>query len=143
MSTRYVTNAVIAILAGLVVVLSMGLSSTVAVGWTAFGIAIGIVAVSLIAQLDTRRGGVQRLLDGLLVAVGGTLIGVSIFFAGTTLTWLAFALALGAVGTAFAGMTAHEVESWRSAHQLGQLHVLRQHRFGERAQTGETGTRAA
>ncbi len=143
MSTRFVTNAAIALLAGLVVVLSMGLSSTTAVGWAAFAIAIGIVAMSLLAQLDTRRGGVQRLLDVALVAVGGTLIGVSVFFTGTTLTWLTFALALGLVGTAFTGLTAHEVESWRSIHQLGQLPGLRPGRRPGEGLPAEGVTRAA
>lgn len=143
MSTRFVTNAAIALLAGLVVVLSMGLSSTTAVGWAAFGIAIGIVVMSLLVQLDTGRGGVQRLLDAVLVAVGGTLIGVSVFFTGTTLTWLVFALALGLVGTTFIGLAAHEVESWRSIHQLGELHALGRRRPGERARVAETEVRAA
>lgn len=132
MSTRYASNAVSALLGGVVVVLSMALSSATAVGWIAFGIGIGIVAISLLAQLDTHRGAVQRLMDVVLVAVGGTLIGAGVFFTGTTLTWLAFALALGIVGTAFAGLTVHEVESWRAMHQLGQLHLLGRTHRGER-----------
>jgi hypothetical protein len=124
MSTRYLSNAVIALLGGAVVVLSMGLSSTTAIGWVAFGIAIAVVGISLLAQLDVHRGMTQRLLDGAAVAAGGTLIAVSVVFGGTTVIWLAFALALGLVGVAFAGLTLHEVESWRAAHELGQLHWL-------------------
>lgn len=129
MSTKFVTNAAIALLGGVVVVLSMGLASTTAVGWSAFGIAIGVVAVSVLAQLDGHRGMAQRALDGAFVAVAGTLIATSIVFTGTVLTWLSFALALGIVAVAFTGLTLHEAESWRSAHGLGQLHGLgRAHR---------------
>ena len=124
MSTRYFTNAAIALLGGLVVVLSMGLSSTTAIGWIAFGIAIGVVGVSALAQLDTHRGMLQRLLDAGMIVVGGTLIGVSVVFVGTTVMWLSFALALGLVGAAFAGLTLHEVETWRATHELGRLHWL-------------------
>lgn len=124
MSSRFSSNALIALLGGLVVVLSMALGSTTALAWVAFGIAIGVVAIAAIAQLDTHRGMAQRLLDVGTAAVGGTLIAVSVVFAGTTVMWLAFALALGLVGVSFVGLTLHEVESWRASHQLGELHWL-------------------
>lgn len=124
MSTRYLSNVAIALLAGAVVVLSMGLSSATAIGWVAFGVAIGVIGISVFVQLDTHRGVVQRVLDGGLVAVGGTLLAASVVFGGTTVIWLVFALALGLVGVAFTGMTLHEVETWRVAHRLGRLHWL-------------------
>lgn len=124
LSTRYLSNAVIALLGGLVVVLSMGLSSTVAVAWVAFGVAIGVVGISVLAQLDTRRGVVQRVLDAGMVAAGGTLIAVSLAFGGPTVMWLSFGLALGLVVIAFAGLTLNEVETWRTTHELGRLHRL-------------------
>lgn len=124
MSTRYLSNAVIALLGGLVVVLSMGLSSTAAVAWVAFGVAIGIVGISVLAQLDTRRGVAQRVLDAGMVAAGGTLIAVSLVFGASTVMWLSFALALGLTAIAFAGLTLHEVETWRATHELGRLHRL-------------------
>lgn len=124
MSTRYLTNAAIALLGGFVVVISMGLASTTAIGWVAFGVAIGVVGILALAQLDTKRGLTQRLLDGALTAVGGTLIAVSVVFAGTTVMWLAFALALGLVGVAFAGLTLHEISTWRAMHRLGRLRWL-------------------
>jgi hypothetical protein len=61
----------------------MGLPLATAVVWVAFGIAIGVLAVSVVVQLDTRRGGVQRLFDLLVTATGGTLLGVSVAFGGT------------------------------------------------------------
>lgn len=124
MSTRYLSNAVVALLGGAVVVLSMGLSSATAISWIAFGVAIGIVAIAAAVQLDTRRGMAQRIMDLTTVAVGGTLIAVSVVFGGTTVVWLVFALALGLIGLGFAGLTLHEVETWRARHELGQLHWL-------------------
>lgn len=124
MSTRYISNAVVALLGGLVVVLTFALSSTVGVAWVAFAVAIGVIGVSALSQLDRRRGLAQRLLDAMMIVVGGTLIGTSIVFGGTLVVWLAFALALGFVGLAFGGMTLHEVETWRSAHWLDELHWL-------------------
>lgn len=144
MSTRYVSNGLISLLGGLLVVFSMAVSAATA-GWIAFGVAIGIVAISGLVQLDTGRGLVQRLIDLALVMVGGTLIAASVFFTGTTLTWLVFALALGFVGFSFMGLTFHEVESWRAMHGLGELHWLherREHR-GERAEVVTAGPRVA
>lgn len=124
MSTRYLSNAGIALLAGAVVVLSMSLGSATAVGWIAFGVAIGVIGISVFVQLDTQRGVVQRVLDGGLVVVGGTLLAASVAFGGATVMWLVLGLALGLVGIAFAGMTLHEIQTWRAAHQLGELHWL-------------------
>lgn len=142
MSTRYLTNAVIALLGGLVVVLSMGLSSTTAIAWVAFAIAIAVVAISVAVQLEAHRGMAQRLLDAFLVATGGTLIAVSVVFGGATVMWLAFALALGIVGVAFTGLTLHEIESWRRVRHLGQLHWLAPERVPE-AEAPTAGPRAA
>lgn len=124
MSTRFFTNAAIALLAGVVVVLSVGMRSTVGAAWVAFAIGIGVVAISALAQLDTRRGVTQRLLDTAMVATGGTLIGASIVYGGSVVKWLVFALALGLAGLAFAGMGLHEIENWRGTRDLGQLHWL-------------------
>lgn len=124
MSTRYFTNAAIALLAGLIVVLSVGLTSVTAVAWVAFGTALGVIVISALAQLDRHRGIAQRGLDAVMVAIAGTLAGVSIVYGGTVVKWLDFALALGLAAVAFGGMTLHEVENWRRARELGELHWL-------------------
>lgn len=124
MSTRYMTNAVIALVSGFLVVISRALYSSTAVSWVAFGVAIGVVAISAVAQLDRRRGLAQRLVDAAVGMTAGTLIAVSIVFGGATVAWLVFALALGLVGAAFAGMTLHEVANWRELHDLGRLRWL-------------------
>jgi hypothetical protein len=62
MSTRYFTNVLIAVLGGALVVFTQSLS-TGAVRWTGFGVAIGVLVVSLLAQLDSHRGVAQRYFD--------------------------------------------------------------------------------
>jgi len=119
-STRYLTNLAVALLAGFIVVESLTFSHP-AERWVAFAVAIVVAGVSVLAQLDHNRGLVQRALDGVIVAVAGTAIGISVVYTGTAPQWTDFALALGLVGTAVSGMTLHEVESWRVEHGLAEL----------------------
>ena len=63
--------------------------------WSAFGIAIGIVGITVMAQLDARRGFAPRVLDIGLVLTAGTAIAATVVFAEATMTWLVVALALG------------------------------------------------
>lgn len=124
MSTRYFTNVLIAVLGGALVVFTQSLS-TGAVTWTGFGVAIGVLVVSLVAQLDSHRGVAQRGLDAVMSVAATTLIVFTAgAFSGTTLVWLVFAFGLAFVGIALAGLTFHEVETWRQAHNLGELHWL-------------------
>lgn len=117
-------------------VLSVGLTSLTAIGWIAFAVGISVVGISLLAQLDTRRSGAQRLMDAAMVATAGTLIGVSVIFAGATAMWLIFALALGLAGLAFAGLTVHEVETWRDTRDLRALHWLAPEAVPAQRETG-------
>lgn len=124
MSTRYFTNVLVAVLGGALVVFTQSLS-TGAVTWTGFGVAIGVLVVSLLAQLDSNRGVAQRALDAVMsVAAAILIVFAAGAFSGTTLVWLVFAFGLAFVGIALAGLTLHEVESWREAHNLGELHWL-------------------
>ena len=123
MSTRYFTNLAIALAGGFLVVASR-VFATNTVEWLSFAVAIGVVVISLAAQLDRSRGLIQRGLDGLLLSLGVVTIVFSQTFSGTTLTWLAFAEALGFVGLAVTGLTVHEVETWRAAHQLPAFYNL-------------------
>ena len=123
MTSRYFTNVIIALLGGLVVVGSqVFVPATVA--WLAFGVAIVALGISVLAQLDSQRGLDQRALDGAMAVISAVLVVFSLVFSGATVTWLAFALALGFVGVAVVGLTLHEIETWRSAHNLGQLRGL-------------------
>jgi hypothetical protein len=123
MSTRYITGALFALLGGFVVVVSQTLTASI-LKWVAFAVAVGVVTVSLVAQLDRSRGAVQRTLDGALVVVAGLLIIFSLTASGTAVVWLSFGLDLGIVALAFAGLSVHEVWNWRTQLDLRNLRWL-------------------
>jgi uncharacterized membrane protein (UPF0136 family) len=112
MSTNYLTGALFAVLGGVVVVVSQAFTPSV-LGWVAFGLAIAVAAVAVLAQLDRSRGLVQRALDTTTVIVAGLLIILSRTASGDAVTWLSFALGLGIVALAYAGLTVHEVAERR------------------------------
>jgi hypothetical protein len=123
MSTRYITGAMFAILGGFLVVVSQAFSPSV-VGWVAFGVGTGIIVITAVAQLDSDRGCAQRVLDGATVVVSALLIAFGVGASGRAVTWLTFALALGTVGTSFAGLSLNEVANWRLSVGLGILRWL-------------------
>ena len=120
MSTRYLTGACIALLGGFVVVASQAFSPATT-AWLAFAIAIAILVITAVAQLDPGRGVVQRTLDGVIGVLAIWTIIASLAFTGAAVMWLSFAEALGFVALAFAGMTRHEIGTWRAAHGLTSL----------------------
>lgn len=68
MSTRYLTNAAIALLGGFVVVASQAFSPAV-IAWLGFAVAIAVLLIVAVAQFDSTRGAVSRALDGVLGAL--------------------------------------------------------------------------
>ena len=91
-------------------------------GFVAFGVAIGIVAIVPLAQLDRARGGVRRVQDAAMVVGGGLLIACAIAASGSAVVWLTFAFGMGTA--ALTGLTLHEVASGRSLHRLRVLRWL-------------------
>lgn len=136
MSTRFLTNATVALLAGFVVVASQTFATSTT-AWLAFAIAIGIGVTALAVQLDRSRGLVQRGLDGATVILAGWTIIASLVFTGSTVMWLSLAEALGFVGLAFAGLTLHEIGTWRAQRGLTPLRLV------QRESTGRATDRAA
>jgi hypothetical protein len=96
------------------------------VGWIAFGIAIAILAVCAFAQLDWSRGAAQRALDAGMAVLGALLMAFSVAASGSAVVWLSLAFGLGVVALAVAGLTLHEISSWRRGRHLGQLRWLSQ-----------------
>ncbi len=121
MSSRYVTNAVLALFGGFVVVASRTWHPKV-VGWIGFAFGIGVIVITLLAQLDRARGVIQRVMDAGMLVLGGLTMAFGVGASGSAQRWTVFAFALGWVGMSFAGLTLHEIAQWRSRHQLGQLH---------------------
>jgi|GEM_PF-1354819 len=149
MSSKFLTNLATALAGGWIVVASLVFTHSTA-AWIAFAFAIGVLAVTLGVQLDRSRGLEQRVMDAFMGAISGAMIGVSVVFSGATVQWLVFALALGWVANAVAGLTLHEVSTWRNAHGLAELkpfvrpRKLRTQPAVSQAQAGQAaGTRIA
>ena len=121
MSSRYVTNVLLALFGGFIVVVSQSFRPS-AVGWIAFAFGVAVVAVSLLAQFDRSRGIVQRVMDAGMIALGGLAMGFGVGASGEAERWTAFAFALGWVALSIAGLTVHEVAQWRAEQGLGGLH---------------------
>lgn len=117
MSMRYLSNAAIALFGGFVVVASQAFAPAVT-AWLAFAIAIAVLVVAGVSQLQRGRGVVQRILDGVtgLLAVGAII--ASLVFVGPAVMWLSFAGGLGFVLLAFTGLTLHEIWTYRATHGL-------------------------
>ena len=108
MSTRFVTNTIVGVAAGFVVVATQSFSSSTA-GWIAFGIAISILALAGLAQIDASRGDVQRIIDGIVALVAAWTIVASVVFDGTTSKWLSLGEGLALVGLALVGLAYNEI----------------------------------
>jgi hypothetical protein len=123
MSTHYVTSAPIAVLGGLLVVVSQAYAPA-AVGWVAAGVAIGVIVIAVLAQFDGARRCVQQTLDGAIVADAGLMIAFALEYSGTSVVWLTFAFTLGVMALALAGLSLPAVSNWRAPHQLAVLRWL-------------------
>jgi hypothetical protein len=117
MGLRFVTNMLLMLAGGLIVVFSLAVSSVVT-GWIAFALAIAIVVGLVAAQADRARPVGQRALDGVVGVLGVWTIIASVVFSGATLTWLSFAEGLGFVGLALVGLIVHELSTERVVHSL-------------------------
>lgn len=121
MSTRYVTNIVLAVASGFVLVATFAFSPNVA-GWIGFAVT-GVFVLAMIAAVSLlrRRGWVQRGLDAAVAVLAAWTIVESFVFGGGTLTWITFGAAAGILVLAVAGLTAHELTTERVVHSLDDL----------------------
>ena len=87
-------------------------------GWIAFGVALGILGLTGVAQRDRGRGIVQSALDVVVLPLAAWSAIASVVFHGSTLTWLSFGDALGFVGLGIVGLIAHELSTERVVHSL-------------------------
>lgn len=120
MSGRFVTNALIALLGGFVVVASQTFGATT-VGWIGFAFGAAVVVIALIAQLDRGRGILERAVDVSLGALGGLAMAFGLAASGSAVVWTIFAFALGWVGLSYVGLALHEMATWRVRHGLPRL----------------------
>ena len=118
MSTRYLTNVLLAVAAGFVVVATQAFSSGLA-GWLAFAVTgVAVLAMMAATGLARDRGIAQRTLDGVVAVLAAWTIVESLVFAGTLMVWLSFGAAAGMLALAVAGLTMHELSTERVVHTL-------------------------
>jgi hypothetical protein len=116
MNSRYLTNIGLALMGGFLVVVSQAWSVSVFM-WVMLG--IGAVAVALSASVALpRRGGAQRILDGITGLLGAWTIVASLVFAGSVVTWLGLASGVAFVVLAVIGLTIHELYTERVVHSF-------------------------
>jgi hypothetical protein len=116
MSIRYLSNLVLALVAGFLVVAKQAFSLG-AVKWLTFAIAIGATVLSL-GTAGFRVGLVQRAISAVAAVIGIWTIVESLVFSLHTVMWLGFASALALVGLAVVGLTVHEFSTERVVHSL-------------------------
>lgn len=113
MSTCFITNTIVAVATGFLVVAGQAYAPSTA-GWIAFGIGIGILGLASVAQADAARGRVQRTLDGIIAIVAAWTIVASVVFNGTTLKWLTTGEALALVALGVAGLAYNEIREQKA-----------------------------
>jgi membrane protein YdbS with pleckstrin-like domain len=84
----------------------------------AFSIAIAVLVVGAVSQLQAGRGIVQRLLDAVIGLVAAGSVIASLVFVGSAVAWLSLAAGLGFVLLGFVGLTLHEIWTYRATHGL-------------------------
>jgi hypothetical protein len=116
MTTRFLSNLVLAVIGGFLVVATQAFAPG-AVAWLTFAIAIGAVVVGA-GMTAGIRDVAQRGIGALTAVLGAWTIVASLVFVPTTVVWLGFASALGFVALAVAGLIAHELHTERVVHSL-------------------------
>lgn len=120
MRIRYLSNLVLALLAGFLVVATQAFALP-AVKWLTFAIAIGAAVISLgtgVARIPLT----QRVISAVAAVVGAWTIVASLVFSLHTVMWLGFASAVALVGLAVVGLTIHELSTERVVHSIEVEH---------------------
>src|SRR5437763_900442 len=117
MSTRYLTNLVLALLGGFLIVTSQAFAVPT-FSWLMFGVGIATLVITAPAVAMPRRGSAQRGLDYVFSLLGAWTIIASQVFAGPAITWLGFASGAALAILGVAGLTAHELSTERVVHSF-------------------------
>jgi hypothetical protein len=116
MHTRYITNVLLAVAGGFLVVVSQAFAAPV-FEWVMLG--VGVIAVLIGgAVVVSSRGRAQRGLDVITGILGAWTIVASLVFAGSAMTALGFASGLAFAALAIAGLTLHELLTERVVHSI-------------------------
>ena len=116
MNSRFLTNTVLSVVGGFIVVASMVWAPAIFM-WLMLG--AGILAVAAAGGVAIKgRGRAQRPLDGTIGILGVWTIVASLVFSGSIVTWLGFASGLALVGLALIGLALHELYTERVVHSF-------------------------
>lgn len=127
MSTRFISNLLLATAGGFVIVATFAFAPPV-VGWIAFGVTgVGVLVLVAATALVPGRGLVQRTLDGVVAVLAAWTIVESLVFNGSLMVWLSFGAAAAMVALAVAGLIAHELSTERVVHSLEDVRVPERH----------------
>jgi hypothetical protein len=116
MSTRYLNNLALTLVAGFLVVATQAFIPTT-VAWLTFAMAITFTILSL-ELLVVRTTIAQRVISGLTAVIGIWTIVASLVFPATTVVWLGLAAGAAVVALGVAGLTAHELTTERVVHSF-------------------------
>jgi hypothetical protein len=117
MSTRYLTNLVLALVGGFLLVASQAFAVAIFM-WLMLAGGIATIVVAAPGVAIPSRGPVQRGVDYMFSLLGAWTIVASIVFGGVAITWLGFASGAALVALALVGLTAHELSTERIVHSL-------------------------
>lgn len=132
MSTRYLTNITLVLLAGFLVVASQAFAPAT-LTWLMLGIGAAALAISVPMIGLRRRRPAQRGIDGLVGILAAWMIVAGLVFSGAAVTWLGFSAAAGIVALAVIALTVHELSTERVVHSL-EVHAREpevEHRISE------------
>jgi hypothetical protein len=117
MDTRYLTNVLLVLGGGFVIVATQAFSAATA-AWLAFAVT-GVGAAALTGlSLMRGRGPIQRTMDAVIAAFAAWTIVESLVFTGTVGNWLSFGAAAAIAALSVAGLTVHELVTERVVHAI-------------------------
>jgi len=117
MPPRFISNLLVLIVSGFVVVASQSFGAGTT-GWIAFGIALGIIAVTAVADRDRTHATLHNSLDVITGSLAVWSVVASVVFSGSALTWLSLADAVGLAALAVVGLVVHELSTVRVVQRL-------------------------
>ena len=121
MSTRFISNMLLALAGGLVIVATQAFAPPV-VAWIAFGVTgVGVLLLMAATALAPGRGDVQRTLDAVAGVLAAWTIVETLVFSGMVMVWLTLGAAAAIVAIAAAGLILHELSTERVVHSLEDL----------------------
>ncbi len=121
MSTRFVSNMLLALAGGFVIVATQAFAPPV-VAWIAFAVTgVGVLVLVAATALVVGRGPVQRTLDAVAAVLAAWTVVETLVFSGMVMVWLTLGAAAAIVAVAVAGLIAHELSTERVVHSLEDI----------------------